>query len=196
MEGILQNFIKKFSTNPTLAVEKPLSITPWYFRANESFNYNTHIHKLHSQRMGKRLLNALQKYFDNPFDKQDIFQSCKSPTEARGIKIHTAFTPYSDKHWMQWIYTIDTKLQNGDFQCIVSTDCRMQRGTWLQQTLKRSYKPIRPENAAPYVLVCEIILKESKIVNIHWFVEYQNTEIPHATFETASVLTDVFSLLV
>lgn len=196
MEGILQQFIKKFGTNSALAIEKPLSITPWYFRAYESFNYNAVNNKLHSKRMGKRLSNSLQKYFDNPFDKQDIFQSYKILNEARGIKIHTAFTPYTDKHWMQWIYAIDTKLQNGDFQCVLSTDSKMQRGVWLQQTLKRSYKPIRPENESPYVLNCEIILKESKIVNIHWLVEYQNTEIPHATFQTASILLDVFSSLV
>ena len=195
MEGILQQFIKKFSTNPTLAIEKPLSITPWYFEARESFSYNTSKNKLLTQRMGKRLFNALQKYFDNPFEKQDIFQSYKSLTAARGIKIHTAFTPYSDTQWMQWVYAVDTKLQNGDFQCIVSTDCRMKRGTWMQQTLRRTYKPIRSENGLPYVLSCEIILKESKIVNIHWLVEYQNPEIPHATFETATVLTDVFSSL-
>ncbi len=193
MEGILQQFIKKFNANPTLSIEKPLSITPWYFRTNDASNLIPKGKNLPTKRMAKSLYNALLKYFDNPFEKQDIFQTHKSHSASRGIKIHTALTNYTDTQWMQWIYVLDTKLQNDNFQCIASTDCRMQRGAWLQQMLRRTYKPIHPENAAPYVLTCEIVLKESKIVNIHWMVEYQNTEIPHATFKTAGVLTEVFN---
>ncbi len=192
MEGILQQFINKFNANPTLSVEKPLSITPWYFRSNEV--PNTAKNALQSKRMGKFLFNAIQKYFDNPFAKQDVFQTHKAHNQSRGLKIHTAFTPYSDAQWMQWIYDIDAKLQNENFQCVASTDARMQRGAWLQQTLKRSYRPIHPENTAPYVLNCEIILKESNIVNIHWMVEYQNTDIPHATFVTSAILCDALHI--